>query len=153
MHHNTSMLCKASTILLLLPCCRSIDWHVLFLSHAVVARQPKLQQVGVHVHVLASKGCMLRCKAGDPIFAATPSEAPHLQHLLALPLPDLQLLLGSMHCALDQAFVPARRTQEELAAVEPSLQRCTALTTLSVIVYAGPGGAGWELFRTPKHCQ
>ncbi|KAI7835750.1 hypothetical protein COHA_010355 [Chlorella ohadii] len=89
----------------------SIDWHVLFLSHAVVARQPKLQQ----------------------------------------------LLLGSMHCALDQAFVPARRTQEELAAVEASLQRCTALTTLSVIVYAGPdSGLTMDcaslMLRLPRSC-
>lgn len=54
-------------------------------------------------------------------------------------IPTLQLLLGSMQSVVQNMFVPAGQARADIAAVEASLQQCTALTTLSIIVYTGPG--------------
>lgn len=92
----------------------------------------------------ASPSCS-RCAAGQCLAGCQRASAKRrvtlqpAQPLTLLPLPPLQLLLGSMHSAVENLFAPATQARADIAAVEASLQRCIALTKLSLIVYAGPG--------------
>lgn len=100
----------------------------------MVARQPKLQQARGPACAVAAWVAAVGCK----LAAVAPRPAGLLTSLGPL-VPTLQLLLGSMQSAGQNLFVPAGQARADIAAVEASLQQCTALTTLSIIVYAGPG--------------
>lgn len=109
----------------------SIDWRVLLASHHVLPRQPALQVSGViHPHTARNAAFLLRPPAPTWHASAAHNCPPCLQHLL----------LGSMLArALPFMEGPAGGDADSTL---PSLGRCAALRTVTVLVYNSPGGHG-----------